>query len=59
MITKNEFPEQVGVRLSREDRRELERVAREEKRPMGQLCRIVLHEYLASRPGQKQRQAAS
>ncbi len=56
MITKKEFSEQIGVRLTKEDRRELERVAREQRRAPGQLCRIVIEDFLQK---QRKEQAAA
>lgn len=41
--------EQVGVRISPETLAALEAIAAQEKRKVGQLCRIVLEEYIEKR----------
>jgi predicted DNA-binding ribbon-helix-helix protein len=43
------FGKQVGVRLTSQMFDKLEAIARADKRPVGQLCRIVLEEYIDKR----------
>lgn len=47
--SKRELVEQIGVRLDADKMKELAQIADAERRPIGQLCRIVIEDFLARR----------